>query len=103
MAKTTVAERVRKGVALLDKAEPGWVDRIDLYMLDLADFNRCIMGQLHGNFTEGLRTYGLFAVDADAHRHGFDTGSAVSGKAYAELTSEWARIIKARRAQGVPA
>jgi hypothetical protein len=41
------AERVARGAALLDREYPGWHQRIDLSVLDLANSCRCILGQVY--------------------------------------------------------
>lgn len=47
-------DRVAKGMDLLDRADPGWVDRIDLDRLEMASCGQCILGQLRGHYLDGF-------------------------------------------------
>ena len=44
------AIRVARGAVALDKAMPGWAEKIDTKILNLASFSDCICGQLYGNY-----------------------------------------------------
>lgn len=99
----TIETRVARGVALLDERLPGWVERIDLYKLDLASGCRCILGQeFRGHVSESSYSNGyligldeLFNDDDDeAARHGF---TVEVGEPFAALEVEWRRVILARR------
>lgn len=46
--------RARRGAAYLDEADPGWHTRLSPATLELADGARCVLGQLHGGFRDGL-------------------------------------------------
>lgn len=45
---------VDAGVALLDKKKPTWRKQINPEILDMSRFNRCILGQLYGEYAIGL-------------------------------------------------
>ena len=49
---------ITRGIAWLDQHAPGWVDRIDLDVLDVADPERCPLGQIFGSYTDGLDVIG---------------------------------------------
>jgi hypothetical protein len=53
--KRGVGERINKGAALLDRKCPNWHEEIDLSRLDLSCTENCILGQLYGGFTTGVR------------------------------------------------
>lgn len=110
---STIAERVAAGAAWLDEHEPGWVGRIDLDVLDVADDERCIAGQLRGSFGEAVA--GWFG-DRTACGTAADLGMCLSGMEcdprtpyaewvllrdaiYARLTAAWRELIAARRAE----
>lgn len=66
--------RVAAGAALLDQVEPDWYRRIALDELGMETCDRCILGQLHGDFLAGfwaitrpLPSHHLFS----AAEHGF--------------------------------
>lgn len=44
---STTAERVARGAAWLDEKYPGWFNKIDLSILDLADCTQCVLGQVY--------------------------------------------------------
>lgn len=81
---------VDRGVALLDKHNPGWREKIDREKLDLNDFWNCILGQLYGVMDDGMNE--LFGEgqwrDNDAVAHGFWLNTAKRYD-YPGLTSEW--------------
>jgi hypothetical protein len=41
-------KEISNGVELLNKINPGWVDKINLEELDMASSSKCIIGQLYG-------------------------------------------------------
>jgi hypothetical protein len=47
--------RVERGARLLDQVEPGWYRRIAADRLAMESCDRCVLGQLHGDFLEGFR------------------------------------------------
>jgi hypothetical protein len=112
----SVDDRVAAGAAWLDANRPSWWQRINLDTLDLGDDCNCILGQEHGDFTDGLDVVtpdddgwakrcadlGLFSaadiralgpgeLDDSVHR-----GELVDGE-YRRLTAAWRTLIQARR------
>lgn len=53
---TLDAARIRaaRGAAYLDGADDGWHTRLNPATLELADGSHCVLGQLHGEFRNGL-------------------------------------------------
>jgi hypothetical protein len=51
-------ERVAKGAAHLDQAQPGWATKIDHGRLRLASCRRCVLGQLYGFFYDSFLHFG---------------------------------------------
>lgn len=47
-------EQVRKGIAVLDETTPTWRDQVDKRVLDLASWGYCILGQVYGDYGQGL-------------------------------------------------
>lgn len=86
-------DRIARGAALLDEQRPGWRDEIDVETLDLASECDCILGQLHGDYLEGVDMLDLNLPDRVAC--GFDILSGVrdEDKAYARLTAEWRQAL----------
>jgi hypothetical protein len=62
-------QNVPRGAAWLDKAEPGWADKIDTATLDLNSCHYCMMGQLHGDYWKFMDE--TQRSDKWAERHGF--------------------------------
>lgn len=50
---TIVAERVARGVKLLDNHMPEWRDKIYWQLFRMDDIYMCILGQLFGNYAIG--------------------------------------------------
>jgi hypothetical protein len=114
MPRETIATRVERGAALLDRHVPGWEKRIDLETLDIASSEFCICGQLanksrakfvrenlgypgegFGVFIEYLDTKRKPKTEMDAvwlnsGRYGF------SGRAFSRLTKAWKALIEER-------
>jgi hypothetical protein len=102
----TMTERVAAGAAWLDEHHPGWVDRIDLNVLDLESPCFCVLGQLGRNTDlRGWRPllarlrlpdwqdvpFG-FCLTADEEDEDFGTEAAN----WSALTREWEALILAR-------
>ena len=90
----TIAERLKRGAALLDAKRPGWWREIDLGRLDIESACNCIIGQL-GSYMETARSLGLY-ISLDDWLHGFEGGE------YPELTDAWRDLIQQRRLAQCP-
>lgn len=99
------AERVARGAAWMDKAEPGWIDVIDPDRLKMQSRCDCVLGQLKSGWSGTL--LGLFPdrFRVNSERlacigfivsHGFE--KSIRGENYAQLTAAWRDLILARRA-----
>lgn len=83
-------ENVARGVALLDETRPGWVQEINVKILDLRSPILCILGQLYGgDYSRGwlelkiglmMEPYGFCPYFGDLE----------------QTTAEWKRIIAER-------
>lgn len=107
-----VEERVAAGAAYLD-AHPerygDWVDRIDEDELDINSCVQCMLGQLEGDYSDGMDniqdaaefpTVGDWNTDYAA-RCDWSTEHGFCGYNYPDelsLTSAWATLIRERRA-----
>jgi hypothetical protein len=95
----TIADRVARGVALLDTHLPDWHQQISVEFLDLASCSECVLGQLFGAFEAGVAALGIsvdFTLQEEA-RHGFDIRCHEGRDVYDELRAEWLRVITERR------
>ena len=104
MASDTTMTFVERGAALLDDRRPGWFNEIDLDTLNIEMPGECVIGQLYGgesgSFHEALDdldidTPLIFGVSIDGMALGGDTERMHT--AFAELTTEWTRLILERR------
>lgn len=91
-----IPDRVEAGVRLLDSEIPDWWQRINLDRLDIACCFRCVVGQLYGDYDDGVETleldlFGYKTVDA----LGFESSSYDDDR---RLTVVWRNRIEARRA-----
>ncbi|MBX4198906.1 hypothetical protein KW800_01355 [Candidatus Parcubacteria bacterium] len=95
-----IRRRVRYGAKQLDRFQPGWVGRVDVDKLDVSDRERCVAGQLVGDFS---RNYDQL----DISNNPIATGMFVEGpldspvvrSEYRLLTEAWKREIAVRRAR----
>lgn len=90
----TPAERVARGVELLDRVRPGWAGEIHQESLDMVDCCHCVLGQLFGDFQYGEDELFGYQYGA-AGDHGFYTSTH---RDYSALQSEWCRVIAERQA-----
>lgn len=76
-------EQITRGAALLDQRGPvGWRDRLDLAKLELANGNRCVLGQLYGTTVRRSRSSSTdlpYVRAYDVHRIGYVQGVAMLG------------------------
>lgn len=54
----TIRETVQQGAAFLDQHVPEWAKKIDIYTLNMRDMQNCILGQLFGDWANGLAGFG---------------------------------------------
>lgn len=107
MTTTDLMPRVEKGAALLDERCPGWFKRIDIAQLALASCSRCVVGQLYGEFVNGLKSLDLYLGTHDnspAVDHGFAIGDGdgrpredADACFWSPLRDCWVSVIAARR------
>lgn len=72
-------DRIDAGIKLLDEKTPGWEKKIDFDTLRLNSFMNCVLGQVYGDYFQGVRTLfpgmdtSLFVGEADreAAKYGF--------------------------------
>lgn len=80
---TDYAAKVKSGIALLDAHFGGssWKTDIDLDTLDLGSCSVCVLGQLFGNYSDGLDELGIIG----GYSYGFDQSSG----SFRDLTAAW--------------
>ena len=91
---------VDRGIALLDKHGPkDWRKKIDCDLLNLESCHNCVLGQLFGDYGDGLLTlqtrvnYGSHTViDIYGAAYGFSTVYS-----YEELTSQWRTVLGCKK------
>lgn len=99
--------RVADGAALLDDVAPGWTETIDLSALDINRCDRCVLGQIYGNYI-----FGVDAIWGPGHEdewmrellavsYGFDIDFGAPPEDerahYRRLTDEWRALISQRQ------
>lgn len=108
MSELTIEQRVAAGAKWLDENQPRWLDHVDIEALDLESCQRCVLGQLFGDFRESPLLAGLdldspwgdAQAEANTAPLGFDVFEGEdSCSGFAELTAEWRRVIESRRAE----
>lgn len=113
MSDIDYAERVQRGIALLDQKWPAWATEIDLDTLDISSGTSCMTAQYaqrHANCASYLRGQQLLTLSDSAYEaHGFNADGQSTGETdgpsfedYAALNGLWKAAIVARRAQTPP-
>lgn len=85
----TITDRVRAGIAFLNVVKPGWKKEIDLKRLDLSSGNTCMIGELYGDYDEGIITLGIENNTAEVL--GFYESDASK---YSKLTRAWKMALR---------
>ncbi len=92
-------DAVARGMALLDEKVPGWRERIELRDLDMTDCQLCVLGQIFGDYMDGLDEVlpeALIAlgrdIEADAGFELLHAGRDATGR-YAVLADAWREAI----------
>ena len=91
----TLQQRIRCGIAWLDAYGPrSWRSKIARAIkadrLDLADTEHCILGEIYGDYHEGLRRLGLLT----GAPLGFVFQNHGRPQLYRVLTHEWKRLYR---------
>lgn len=73
-------------MAVLDEHVIDWRDKVDADGLDMGDPCRCVLGQIYGDFYEGVALLGISFGQTD--RLGFD------GDDYPALAEAWRRELR---------
>ncbi len=92
------ADRVARGVDLLNSRWPGWEKKIDLDRLHIASKCDCILGQLYGSYSLGRSR--LPYRNETALELGFDAYDDDEGDGTEDLAAveaEWRSVIIQRR------
>ena len=84
--------RVGRGVALLDEHKPGWEAAIDLGTFDLEYMDACVLGQVYGSYSEGLRHLGV-THNLDLV-YGFNAITGLGGR---RMHRVWVKVIAGRQ------
>lgn len=97
--RTSYADRVRAGAALLDDVSPGWWRHVDVECLDMDHCVRCVLGQVFGNYLRGADL-----LHIDPQEYGFDVDVPYGFNEdtdrfyYRLLTRLWTYVIRSRQA-----
>ena len=92
-------DRIKRGVELLDKHNPGWQNKIDSIKLTMSSCRNCILGQLYGHYDAGV---GILGIRGSVSPYGFcqsdvPLNTAAGLTSYLEnnlrLTEEWKAYI----------
>ena len=79
-------EEIARGIKLLNRINPGWVNQIDLDKLNMTSSFDCIIGQVYGDYCKGItrleKTY-----YCDRYEYGFTANDQYT------LTKEWKDAI----------
>ncbi len=77
------------GIAFLNVVNPKWVKKIDLKKLDLSSTNTCVIGEVFGNYHDGINKMDLDSSQAETL--GF---YLQEDNDYGLLTKTWKSVIQ---------
>lgn len=83
---------VAKGIAKLNEFfdGPNWVRRVSVFSLSMATCDKCILGQLFGDYETGV----IAMKNLDGGSYGFASSSLATSE---ELTKEWGQRVDRMR------
>lgn len=84
---------VASGAELLDAHAAGWADQVDPQLLDILSPLHCVLGQVYGLYTTGLKALKMGYWGAPIH-YGFCPRAMVEAPILEDL---WRAHIKIRR------
>lgn len=95
-------ERVKKGVNFMDEICPRWKEKIRVSRFSIGDCERCILGQVYGEYWGALaRITGLSAglatareAEEWARNHGFEGSLDAS---FEDLQAAWLEVLQSRK------
>jgi len=102
----SIPKTVERGAAVLDTVLPNWESQIDLETLDMSLGSECgcVLGQLYGDYFEGLRVLEERGYIHDTDERG-DFGEALGFhrslrgvRTWDALTQHWRTLIRRRLA-----
>lgn len=92
-----IKRRVQAGLLELeDRYGDDWVEKIDCKRLNLASSSQCVLGQVCGDFDEGVVMVHGEWDSGWAEDHGFlirDPGDVDIDDAYVDLTVAWKTVL----------
>lgn len=83
-----------RGAAWLDERVPGWADHINLDNFTIASCQKCVLGQLFGNYVDGVSELRIVGQQIWL---GFGLDGTRSPSHCGELDEAWRREISGRR------
>ena len=97
MSMELAREYVRNGKKLLE-CEGISLLKLDPQSLDIVDTRKCVLGQLYGDYYDGMRSLGLWDNESmgNGYGYGFYPEDDVS---YDELNVAWRELIEEVEAQ----
>jgi hypothetical protein len=87
--------KVRAGATVLDRTSPGWFRVVSLGRLDIKSLKNCVLGQVYGDYMDGLMVVFGRMHQQEATDHGFD---ALGSEAARIVEGTWKDEIMKRRA-----
>jgi hypothetical protein len=95
-----IRERVTRGAEMLDRLCCGWAGMIDLRIFDFSRCSRCVLGQIYGEYSDGLKSIGFdlktnHKTETDAD-YGFDRYRIEDWDVMNQLAAAWRDAIRER-------
>ena len=104
---TKLKRAVAKGATVLDGNRPGWHRIVKISELDMINPEKCVLGQLKGNYWEGAVLMGIHPREFESHgfvaplnkepQESYDAFLKVQQQTWSTLTELWKNEIRKRR------
>lgn len=103
---TTTLSPAQRGAALLDRIQPNWASRVNPETLDIQFGDRCVLGQVFGDYWDALSDLGLTHGESDSLGFGLaaevglldndDFSFALRDQCWKALRDEWLTLVQER-------
>ena len=84
--------KIQRGVAFLDENAPNWRGKVDINKIDMGHSQRCILGQVFGDFFDSCKRFNL--TDEHAEYLGFLARNTRSSTEIAILNYTWRQALR---------
>ncbi len=85
----TIDEAIDRCISLLDDKVPDWRDKINVDKLEMGCPKKCLLGQIFGEYSIGMKKLFRKVLWHDIYQYGLDISPGKSTFTFEQLTIAW--------------